>query len=342
LEAVAIDPSGNIVVGGNDYGTAETFTLGTVTLTRETGTLDSQPISAGGGPIFELDANGNVIWGRLVATTGEINMGSLAIAGSTIYAAGPIIDDAAFAVGGAMPITGCGTAGCVYLAAYDMSGNIQWAKQAPSSPHRGTGEDPGEVWIAATTTSLDVAIGGYYSSAGGGSTDANELVVSQYDLTGALVWTKVTPSQDSPIVNGLALDSTGNLYVAGSSAGLELGAITTAEYTAPFFVKYAPTGDLAWGIGYPGDNFPAYKAIALSDHLYSFGNGGVTGPMGADSFDLSTGALLSDVPCEADQNLGAGVAASSAGVFVGGYGGPPATFGTKTLTALGLFVAKLK
>ncbi len=334
FETVVIDPSGNILIGGDDFGDSPSLTLGSTTLTPETGT--------GGGTIFQLDPNGNVIWGKLIATTGEVNVSSLAISGTTIYAAGPIIDDAAFASGGAMAVTNCGTAGCVYLAAYDASGNIQWAKQAPSSPHRGTGVDPREVWLAANGTNLDLAIGGSYSSAGGLSNDVMELVVSQYDLTGALTWTKVTQSQDAPTVNGLVLDSAGNAYVAGSSAGLQLGAISVMQYAAPFLVKYTSTGDLAWGIGFPSLDGPADTALALTDHLVTFGNGGANSPIAADRFDLATGALVSEVPCAATHGLGQAVAASSLGVFVGGYGGPPSTFGTKTLSALGLFVAKLK
>jgi hypothetical protein len=356
FEALTIDSSGNIIVSGEDFGTASTMTLGGTTLTPETGSINARSITEGGGTIFKLDPSGNVVWGKLVATTGEINMSSLAISGTTIFASGAIIDDAAFASGGAMAITNCGTAGCVFLAAYDESGNVQWAEQAPSSPHRGTGVDPREVWLAANSTDLYLAIGGDYSSAGGLSNDTMQLVVNQYDLTGAVTWTKPTPAQDSPMVSGIALDASGNAFVVGASQGLQLGTVSivgSQGATATFIAKYSPTGDVAWTTGSnQGDKAGATlanTALALSDHLYIFGNGGdgSSTPSGAtgmvvDVVDEATDALTAQLPCGAAHGLGNAASATSAGVYIGGYGGPPAQFGSRTISALGLFVAKLK
>ena len=138
FEAVAIDASGNIVVSGNDFGDGPSVTFGGTTLTPDTtGTIGGHAVGSSAGILFAMDPTGAVKWSTLVETTGEVNLGSLAFSGTTLFAAGPINDDAAFASGGGSPITGCGTDGCVFLAAWGAAdGTLQWAKEAPSAPPR--------------------------------------------------------------------------------------------------------------------------------------------------------------------------------------------------------------
>jgi hypothetical protein len=348
FEAVALDATGNVIVSGTDFGDGPSITFGGSTLAPDTtGMIGGNPVATSAGVLIEMGPTGAVKWSKLVESTGEVNLGSLALSGSTIFAAGPIIDDAAFASGGGMPITGCGTAGCVYLAAWAADGTIQWAKVAPSTPHRGTGADPREVWLAANTTSLALAIGGDQEAAAGG-TDAAQVVVNEYDLTGALTWSRSTPlANGGPAVTGVALDAAGNAFVSGEFGdGLVFGSVTVTG--GQYVVSYSPTGNVAWAIDDPSGGVLGIHGLALGSTLYTFGNGEL-GPepdggtsMSLDGFDPATGKIVSVDPCSATMGIGQTVTASSAGVFVAGQGGAPGHFGKYPVTQQGLFVARKK
>jgi len=347
FESVVIDSAGDVIVSGTDFADGPSVTFGGVTLTPDTTTMIGGNPVAGAGMLLSLSSAGTVQWSRLVESTGEVNLGSLAVSGSTIFAAGPIIDDAAFASGGASAITGCGTTGCVYLAAWGTDGTLQWAKPAASTPHRGTGVDPAEVWLAANGSNLVLAIGGDQALAEG-ATDAAQVVVNLYDLTGVLTWTRSAPlSGGGPAVTGVALDPSGSTYVSGDFAqGLVLGSftVTGSDYVA----KYSPGGSVVWAITDPQDMELGIHGLALGTALYTFGNGDV-GPavdagthMSLDGFDPATGKPVTVDPCGATMGIGQTVTASSAGVFVAGQGGPPGQFGLHGTTAQGFFVAKKK
>ena len=348
FEAVAIDASGNVVVSGTDFGDAPSFTFAGTTLTpNQSATIGGNPVGASAGVLTELDPTGTLEWAKMMESTGEVNVGSLAISGRTVYAAGPIIDDASFAPSEGMPITGCGTAGCVYLAAWAGDGTVQWAKQAASTPHRGTGVDPREVWLAANATNLFLAIGGDLASASG-SSDAGQIVVNQYDLTGALGWSKVAPLPNGgPSVSGLAVDATGEAFVSGSFAdGLVLGTLTVAG--GDYVAKYSASGAIAWAVDNPSTGALGVHGLALGASLYSFGNGVLGGEldggtsMSLDGYDPATGKISSADPCSAAMGIGQTVAASGTAVFVAGAGGPTGQFGTHDLSASGLFVGRKK
>jgi hypothetical protein len=351
FETVAIDSSGNVIVAGEDFGDGAGFTFGGSTLGPNlTAPINGKPPSAGGGVLLLMDSAGDVMWSKFVDTTGEVNMSSLAVTSSAIYVAGPIIDDADFSNGAGPYVDNCGTKGCVFLATFDTAGNIQTAVIAPSTPHRGTGVDPREVWLAATSTALTMAIGGFYSSAGGETNDTNQLVVNQYDLTGKLVWSRSSPVKGggSPALNGLVVDAMGNAYVAGEmSPGLTLGPLK--DTNGQFLAEYSSTGSVTWAIQNVGEEEFGINGLALGDHLYTFGNGDLENfktpspdtSMSLDIFDPKTGAIIANAPCGAAHGFGVEVTAGSGGVFISGEGGPTGVFGTHELTAEGFFVAKL-
>ena len=65
--------------------------------------------------------------------------------------------------------------------------------------------------------------------------------------------------------------------------------------------------------------------------------------MNVGAFDPSTGLQGTTVVCgAASPGRAEAISVSSAGVFVAGEGGHPGAFGTRRLTADGLFVAKLR
>ncbi len=159
---------------------------------------------------------------------------------------------------------------------------------------------------------------------------AIQLVVNAYDTTGALTWNKSFPEpQGSPTLSGLAADSSGNLFIGGNFAqGLQLGTGTFSSGT--YVAKLTSSGSVAWAESDPASGQLGLNALALGDQLYTFGNGSLGSPpegMSLDGLDPTDGHVVSADGCQAAGGLGEEVAASSAGVFVAGQGGPPAIFG---------------
>jgi hypothetical protein len=351
FEGVTLDASGNVILAGIDFGDGADFVFGGSTLSRNQGApINGHTPSSGGGVLVELSPAGDLMWSKYVDTTGEVNMSTVVAANGAIYVAGPIIDDADFGNGSGPVVGGCGTMGCVFLATYDSSGNIQTAVIAPSTPHRGTGVDPREVWLAASASKLTMAIGGYYSSAGGETDDTTQLVVNQYDFAGKLQWHTSVPDHGgaSPTVTGLAVDAKGNAYVSGDiGTGLDLGLIKDVQ--SQYLAQVSPAGVVTWAVDNKGSEELGMHGLALGDQLYSFGNGDVSGTappggtsMSLDVFDPTQGKLVANAPCSALHGIGEQITASSAGVFIAGEGGSTGTFGAYKLTAEGFFVAKLQ
>jgi hypothetical protein len=305
--------------------------------------------------IAKLDASGNPAWVKMVESTEEIDLGSLAISGSNVIAAGPLDGDAAFGPGETMTVTGC-PMGCVAFAAFDGTGTVQWAAKAPSTPMRNNAAgNPHQVQLGTDGTgNFWLGIGGSFE--GAGAPDANQLVVNRYDATGALSWNKSFPLPivgAEPDLTGFAVDAAGNSYAVGTSAqGLVLGSTTIdSDGVGDFIAKFSPTGDVVWAKTLDLDMSSAgTSALAIGTQVLTFGNSndldnilpsGI-GPMGVGHFDPATGTLVSATTCGASQEHGSAIAISGTSVYVAGEGASTGVFGRLTTTNSGVFVAKLK
>jgi uncharacterized delta-60 repeat protein len=142
---------------------------------------------------------------------------------------------------------------------YDTNGNLLWAVRY---------DGPRSSWDEAIALTVDSQGRVYVTGRSVGSGTSDDYATVKYDANGNLLWAARYGGNgyDAPV--GLALDSQGNVYVAGSSYSPD----TYYDYAT---VKYDANGNQLWTAHYdrPGLSYDAAVALAL-DRL---GNLYVTG-----------------------------------------------------------------
>lgn len=184
-----------------------------------------------------------------------------------------------------------------YLVKLDKTGKVLWSKSMSSSGTvqiRAVACDSGGNVVLAAVIMDSVTWGGKQFS-GPGSVD---VLVSRLDSTGKPLWTKVFGGKSSDSVEGLALDPSGNVLLAGyfqDSIGFGGTSLTSAGSLDIFMAKLGPDASHKWSQRF-GDNTTdrAYAVAADSKggvvitgkftKKVSFGGSTLTGFGGGNTF----------------------------------------------------------
>jgi hypothetical protein len=128
----------------------------------------------------------------------------------------------------------------IFVVKYNSSGTKKWTKQLGSSSRdhaRGVVTDSsGNVYVTGDT------YGGLDNNTNAGS---NDLFVVKYLDNGTKQWTKQLGTSSTDLANGVATDSSGNVYVTGGTYG-GLDGNTNAGNSDLFVVKYNSSGTKQW------------------------------------------------------------------------------------------------
>lgn len=217
---IATDGSGNTYVGGRFESPSITF--GSTTLTN-TGT----------GPdlfVVKIDAGGNATWSVSNGGTGAVDVRGIAVdATNDVHISGSF--ETAALTFGSTTLTNAGPGEeDIYVAKYDASGNVIWAKSAG-------GANDDRVRAMALSTTGTSFITGYYLSPAitfGTTTLTNsqagegDLYVATYDIAGNVAWAVSVGSTGGEVGHGITVDAAGNSYMAGyfNSPSITLGSTT--------------------------------------------------------------------------------------------------------------------
>lgn len=154
---------------------------------------------------------------------------------------------------------------------YSSSGDILWVQRY---------NGPGNSWDAAHALVLDGSGNAYVTGVSYGDTDFDYVTI-KYSAAGVEEW--VARYNNSGVnsedwATAIAIDTSGNVYVTGYSAGAD----TFYDYAT---VKYNPAGGQEWVARFngPGNTKDRAQAIAVDGS----GNVYVTGDSGEGSFNLS-------------------------------------------------------
>jgi hypothetical protein len=254
----------------------------------------------------------------------------------------------------------------VFVASYDLNGNLLWAKSEGSYfSEKALGvtyDNSGNVIICGYFT--DTTIFGGVTIPGKGEHD---IFVAKYDANGNLLWMKHEggPGRDE----GLAIksDGDGNIYVCGMhSDGAVFGSATyntantpTGHYLNAFVAKYAPDGSLIWVKSEGGDYDDVAWSMTIDDNgkLYVTGEFNAYATFGGLALTTTGNA---DIYVACYNNSGdiqwlvqaggtlidraRGIGTDGLHLFITGQFGSTAMFGTNSVTASDssdIFVAEL-
>jgi uncharacterized delta-60 repeat protein len=249
---LAVDSSGNVYVTGQSYGgPVPGFDIVTLKYSP-TGALLYQAVYADSGATLEepralaLDPGGNLY----VTGTGSNDAVVIKYApgGNTLWARR--FGTAAFDLASALAFDGLGN---VYVGGTIRAGSpgadFALVKFTPagdslwSRTYNGPGSSSDEASALLYGPAGRLYLGG--SSAGAGS--GSDFAVAAYDTAGGFLWDfrYNGPGNSTDFLQGLALDDSGYVYIAGQSFGTSFG----YDYAA---LRLIPSGDSLWCRRYNG------------------------------------------------------------------------------------------
>ena len=202
--SVTADAGGNIVVAG--YFISPTITFGSFTLTN---------VGANYRDMFlvKYDNAGSVVWAkRAGGSSGEFANSLTSDAGGNIYVAGHFGSDTL--IFGTDTLTNAGNYD-MFLAKYDNSGNVVWAKSAGGSP-------VDEAHSVTTDVGGNIYVTGYFNSSMiifGSDTLLNsvlsDMFLVKYDNAGNVIWAKSEGGNGLDEALAITTDASGNIYMTG-------------------------------------------------------------------------------------------------------------------------------
>jgi len=252
----------------------------------------------------------------------------------------------------------------IFLAKYDLDGNLLWAKSSGGSYNdKGqavTYDNSGNVYVAGffndTATFGGTTIHGYTNG-------LNDIFVAKYDKDGNFLWVRQAGSSGRDEVKGVKCDADGNVYICGLySDGVAFGSEILNSpygYYNIFVTKYSADGTLQWAKPAGGDVDDVAWAMAIdkSGKIYVtgeynayavFGSYALTATGNADVF-VACYNNSGDVQWVKSAGGGLidrarGIGLDGNNILITGQFGSTASFGSTTLTAADssdIFMAEL-
>ena len=284
--SVAVDASGNIYMTG--YFSSSSVTFGTTTLSN-----------SGGADIFTVkcDAGGNPLWARGAGGSSDDQAASVAVdASGNSYVAG-YYKSSAISLG-SVTLNNTGTNNNIFLAKYNGSGSVAWAKGAGDvHDDRATSvavDASGNVFMAGFFEDANITFGSISMSGGW-----FRMFFVKFDANGNAVWGHDVGGSDENYASAVTTDAAGNVYGAGYFSGQPIVFGNDILYPTSYDVavlKFDPAGNPVWAKGAGGwDNDDAF-AVTVDP----FGNAIVVGGFYSGSIDFGSTTLTNQYPSIAD------------------------------------------
>ncbi|MEM1043348.1 MAG: T9SS type A sorting domain-containing protein [Bacteroidota bacterium] len=256
-----------------------------------------------------------------------------------------------------------------FLVKYGPAGDVLWARRG------GTNANDFAAEVAVAPDGGVYLVGSFNGSAtfdGGANPDVLlisaggfDIFLAKYDIDGTIQWVQQGGGAGQDVGRDLAVDDSGNAYVAGSFEGDgNFGGrmVTSAGESDALLVKYAPDGSVAWARRSGGGQDDAGYGVAVTPdgtaHVSGvFRSTAQFGPLsrqslgGADVFvaqydasgEVAWATRIGSPEDEVTRGGGIDLAANGTVYVHGGFDGT-ITIGSDVLTSLGMadvFVARI-
>lgn len=207
--SITIDSPGNTYIAGDFI--SPTITFGSISLTNAS--------NAGFPDIFiaKYDANGNIIWANRVGdiqseyATSVMNdiFGNIYLTGD-FHSSTLTIDS--------FTLTNSGF-GDIFLAKYDASGNIKWAKSVSGEEQDNANslavDAIGNFYLTGNFSSSTITFNSATDSAVLSNTGTYDIFLTKFDSSGNVVWAKSADGLYDDNATSVALDTNEAIYIAG-------------------------------------------------------------------------------------------------------------------------------
>ncbi len=263
-----VDNLGNVYITGVFFGTVD-FDPGA-------GVASITPSPYGSNAyIAKYDINGNYQWAINIPIATSYGNNSIAIDASaniyiTGYFAGASVDFNPAA--GVTALASASGSNDIYIAKYDINGNLIWAKGIGS-----TGDDRGnEIIIAAGDILLTGNFNGTVDFDPGAGTSnltslgSGDIYIAKYNASGNFIWANQIGGSGTDDVRDIATDNSGNIFITGnfeSTADFDPGAGTadliSAGWGDIFIAKYNSSGNYQWAKNIGASGYDCGTAISI-------------------------------------------------------------------------------
>jgi subtilisin-like proprotein convertase family protein len=214
--------------------------------------------------LSKYSSDGTQIWKQQLGTSGYDAAKSIVVDGAgNTYVAG--WTDGSF--------DGSPASRDAWLAKYDVNGNLIWQKQlGSSSTANSKGYDISNGSIALGSDGSLFLTGLTYGDLAGSNQGDADAWVAKYDPNGTQQWVKQLGTSGWDEAKGIAVDSQGDLYIAGQTKGA-LGGNHQGDADA-WVTKYDSQGNLLWKqqLGTQAEDSSQGVAIDENDRIYITGH----------------------------------------------------------------------
>ena len=211
--SVAVDSSGNAYISG-----------------RTDGSLEGTNAGSADAFLTKFDTSGNELWTQQIGTSSQDFSNSVAVDSSgNAYISGRTF--------GSLEGTNAGSIDA-FLTKFDSSGNELWGKQI------GTGSVEESFSVAVDSSGNAYISGRTDGSLEGTNAGSADAFLTKFDSSGNELWGKQIGTSTFDQSFSVAVDSSGNVYISGSTAG-DLEGINAGGLDA-FLTKFDASGSELW------------------------------------------------------------------------------------------------
>lgn len=234
-------------------------------------------------------------WAKSAGTTGnEATTGTVVDASGNVYTVG-WYTSATITFGGTTLTNPGSFTGEMFVTKYDATGNVVWAKTFGGVDGEiGNGiaiDGSGNIYVTGWYTSSAMVMDTYTLTNAG--TASSDMFVAKIDPNGNTIWAKSGGGTGGDRGLGVAVDASGNVFVAGAfnsnSISFGSGGLTNAGTNTSdvFIVKYNSGGNVQWAQSAGG----SANDLAIGVAADSLGNAYITGYFSSSNINFGTGII---------------------------------------------------